>query len=268
MANPPTTRQEVTRDGPHDLISVFEDDGIYSYLIEERWILRSTGRLDNEHGPAHRRWKLYDATYIDMDELADDEETVLEDGNIARTLMLEEWRRDGVFHRTDGPAHRAWEETENGVIVPTLEGWYYEGREHNTAGPAIIEYLPHPTNPNDYFPERTMWYEHGKCHRGGDAPAIETIMIVGGIVMPESRSWLQNDVLHRIGGPASLVWDIEGNQYYLREEEWAQNGRRHRLNGPAYSQWDVVNGVVTLTRDDWYMWGRRYTAMQQPLLGA
>ena len=61
-------------------------------------------------------------------------------------------RRDGVLHRTDGPA------------VIWLSGgleWWEDGKRHRSGGPAVTK------------SDGVEWWEHGKRHRT-DGPAVTT----------------------------------------------------------------------------------------------
>ena len=59
----------------------------------------------------------------------------------------------------------------------------------------------------------------------------------------EPVAWLQNDKLHRLGGPAV--------EYANGDKVWYQNGKRHRLDGPAA---EYANGGKS-----WYIEGVKLT---------
>lgn len=71
-----------------------------------------------------------------------------------------------------------------------------------------------------------------------------------------SHEWYQNDVLHRLDGPAKIFQ--RGTRYWYRNgeihredgpavigasgtKEWFQNGKLHRLDGPAHIN---ANGLI------------------------
>jgi len=70
---------------------------------------------------------------------------------IVDSTGAERWHRNGVLHRTDGPA------------ITHVDGsteWFSDGRRHRTDGPAIS------------YPDGTeRWYRNGRLHRT-DGPAV------------------------------------------------------------------------------------------------
>jgi hypothetical protein len=78
------------------------------------------------------------------------------------------------------------------------------------------------------------WLKDGKWHREGDKPAV----IRDGIF-----EYYDNDVLHRIGGPA-VTSDEENFRH-----EWWENGKRHRIGGPAVYDEDI---------QEWWENGKRH----------
>jgi hypothetical protein len=143
------------------------------------------------------------------------------------------WTRDGVPHRTGGPA----------IIYPNRrQSWYRRGIIHRDDGPAMIcsdggqWWCQHGEFHRDDGPARIysdgeqIWYRHGKRHRDGK-PAV--IYSGGG------QSWYQHGKLHRDGGPA--VAHSDGTQH------WYQHGKLHRDGGPA-----VVHADGT---QHWYQHG-------------
>lgn len=53
--------------------------------------------------------------------------------------------------------------------------------------------------------------------------------------------WYKNGVLHRLDGPAVIIWDHNGIKI---EENWYKDGKLHRLDGPAIRhvrRWTGVN---------------------------
>jgi len=67
--------------------------------------------------------------------------------------------------------------------------------------------------------------------------------------------WFQNDILHRLDGPAVILYDENGYKSY---ERWYQNGKPHRLDGPAlinYNNGSVLYGI-------WYHKGIQLTNLE------
>lgn len=105
-----------------------------------------------------------------------------------------QWLKDGVRHRTDGPA----------LVYPYgAEMWYIDGLLHRDNGPAVTS------------GQNQWWYCKGKHHRL-DGPAIIT---------PRMREWYQDDLKHRVEGPAVI--------YNNGDFEWYVRGKMHRTDGPA-----------------------------------
>jgi hypothetical protein len=98
------------------------------------------------------------------------------------------WTRNGVAHRSDGPA----------VIYPNgTQCWYWRGKRHRVDGPAVI-----------YSCDTQWWYQHGEFHRD-DGPAL--------IYSSGEQRWYQHGKLHRDDGPAEIHPD--GSQYWYRHGE-------------------------------------------------
>lgn len=131
----------------------------------------------------------------------------------------QEWYREGVLHREDGPAiiyesgAQKWYKfgkchREDGpalILSAGIQEWHKAGEIHREDGPAII----HP-NGNQF------WYLLGKLHRK-DGPAI--------ILSNGDQFWYHEGQLHRKDGPARILSD--GTQ------EWYLFGKCHREDGPA-----------------------------------
>lgn len=47
---------------------------------------------------------------------------------ISKIYQVEEWYKNGILHRDDGPA----------ITAKTDEFWYYEGKLHRIGGPAVV----------------------------------------------------------------------------------------------------------------------------------
>jgi len=148
------------------------------------------------------------------------------------------WFQNGDLHRDDGAAVE---------FVNGGRHYYVHGKLHRVDGPALIKPITHddPFRQEQWWNNgvRTRigdaattiwdvngicersWYVDGKKHRE-DGPAIEHGTQIG---TPEEhlteQHWFQNDVHHRIGGPAAIREDMY--------EIWLVNGKKHRTDGPA-----------------------------------
>ena len=161
--------------------------------------------------------------------------------HLVRKDGTQEWYREGLKHRIDGPAAehangiREWymEDKLHRLDGPAIEynsnkEWYVEDKRHRSDGPAIeyangtrewyVEDKRHRSDgPAIERADGTKaWYVEGKRHRL-DGPAIE--YADGG------KSWYVEDKCHRLDGPA-----VEGAD---GTKEWYVDNQRHRLDGPA-----------------------------------
>jgi hypothetical protein len=97
-------------------------------------------------------------------------------------------RKDGLWHRTDGPAIE---------LVNGDKCWYINGQRHRIDGPAYE------------YDNGKMWWVNDKLHRT-DGPAVEWFN--------GSKAWYIDDRLHRANGPA--IERANGTQ------EWWYDGVR------------------------------------------
>lgn len=124
-----------------------------------------------------------------------------ENGDI-RTIIskdgTENWRKDGTYHREDGPA-----------FINKLgdEYWYQNGKLHRTDGPAWID-----SNGVKH------WYQNGNEFRTNGGPTSEH---------PDGMHvWKNEDGhYHRVDGPAII--------YANGTKKWYFRGKLHRMDGPA-----------------------------------
>lgn len=86
-----------------------------------------------------------------------------------------------------------------------------------------------------------VWVKDGKYHNES-GPASENFAGT----FKTSESWYINQILHRVGGPASTAWSPTTQN--KTSETWSENGQRHRIDGPAYQTW-TASGVRT--RSEW-----------------
>ena len=136
-------------------------------------------------------------------------QTVLSNGTV-----IEEWHRNDVRHREDGPAYV--ERRPDGTVI---EWWCRNDKRHREDGPAWVERYPDGTVLEE-------WYRDGVLHRV-DGPAYVERRPDGTV----SEEWCRNGRLHREDGPAGVVrrpdrtvidgWYLDGTEV----EPWEVLGR-------------------------------------------
>ena len=67
----------------------------------------------------------------------------------------------------------------------------------------------------------------------------------------ENEAWYLKGKLHRVDGPAFVLYNKSGNIQY---EAWYFNRKRHRVDGPAYI-WYYESGQIE--QEDWYINGNQ-----------
>jgi len=159
-------------------------------------------------------------------------QTVRPDGTV-----VEEWHKDGVLHREDGPAYV--EHRPSGTVV---ERWHKDGIHHREDGPAYVERRPNGTVVE-------WWYRNGVLHRE-DGPAWVEHRRDGTVV----ERWRKDGKIHREDGPA---W-VEHRPNGTVVEWWYRNGELHRIDGPARVERDP-DGTVT---EAWYLDGTEVESWQ------
>lgn len=163
--------------------------------------VRASGSI--ERGPSHYRsseitiLQLLDSHYV-----FDGGIYIFKDGRIDYEYGpavvfpgLQEWRRNGHYHRSDGPAVVDRACAQHGGI-PHQE-WWFEGKRHRTDGPAIIY-----ASGGHY-----EWWQNGKPHRD-DGPAI----------ISKTKSWelwYKNGKRHRADGPAFISWGRGVTEWWI-----------------------------------------------------
>lgn len=103
--------------------------------------------------------------------------------------------------------------TYDGIL--TCEFWTIQSKNqflffyyHREDGPAIIEYKQ----------------KHRHTHE----------------VIVEKEEWYINNLLHRLDGPAQVLYYFEDCK---KSESWFQNGKYHREDGPAYIEYDMRGNI-------------------------
>ena len=133
-------------------------------------------------------------------------------------LPTEAWRKDGVLHRSGGPA-AIWRDRNTNVVV--REEWRQYGKASRKDGPANIW--------RDAATGKVTaeeWWQDGKRNgRPGGGPDVVQRDPTSGIVTYES--YHKNGLTSREDGPARIKRDA--NTGVVTKEEWVLNGVRHRL---------------------------------------
>lgn len=145
----------------------------------------------------------------------------------------EQWYKDDLLHREDGPAY-----IKNYPNGERVVKYYIEGVQHREDGPADIQY-----NENGNV-EIEEWYKNGDLHREGGPAEIQ--YDDDGTVVFEGY-WI-NGVQHREDGPA-IISDYNGSKL----QEWWVNGEKHRLDGPAVAHPDPLN-----MSPKWWLYGEPF----------
>ena len=129
-----------------------------------------------------------------------------------------EWKKDGKFHREDGPAIEEFNES----LKLQKKEWWNEGKRHRIDGPAV-EYSDN--EPAISSMGRKEWWLNGELHRD-HKPAI--IYTKGG------ENWYKHGKLHREDGPAKTTpfRELTPGKFW-GQKKWFIDGKLHRTDGPA-----------------------------------
>ena len=175
------------------------------------------GRLDRVDGPSRVR--------------------VYRDGAGVESLRVEEYHRDGVEHRQDGPQYAAYRAVtltdymwardgrrhRDGDLPAGARGGRREhwvnGRRHRDGGrPAVLR---------DRAGHSVEYWVRGRRHRDGGLPAI---MLKGG-----TREYYEHGVRHRDGGLPAVERTSTGGtlEWWVRGQRWRDGGlpTRTELDG-------------------------------------
>ncbi|MCC8978899.1 hypothetical protein [Bradyrhizobium acaciae] len=160
-------------------------------------------------------------------------------------VVREEYRRNGVLHRSNGPASMA-RDTAGRV---TLEGWLRDGLMHRDEqdGPALVE---RDSETGVFVLE--FYYQHGELHRRKGPSRIERDRTTGIVSMEEYHL---EGRLHREEdqGPAYFLRDTEAGVVLL--ECYYRDGEMHRLSGPASISRGATGQIIG---ECWYLNGRSH----------
>ena len=133
-----------------------------------------------------------------------------------------------------------------GVVVH--EQWHKNGPDsplHRIGAPAVIDRCMFSGELDS-----VEYYEEGEPHRVGGPAEIEYDQD-GNIVI---EGWYKKGQKHRTGSPAI----IHRFKEVIWIEEYYQDGFLHRLDGPAKIVRNADNGI--LCQEAWYIWGLPYRA--------
>lgn len=160
-------------------------------------------------------------------------------------VSIEEWYKNGILHREDGPA--SIKDFGNGV---SIKEWYLNGQPHRENGPAF-----------EHSNGQKKWYKNGIIHRE-NGPAVEHAngqkeWLINGVYHREngpaiegnSHTWYKNGHKHRIGGPA--YYELCDDHNLNPRQEWWENGKLHRVDGPA---------IVDSNYSEWRLYGKKHRA--------
>tara|TARA_R110002049_G_scaffold28977_4_gene98717 strand:- start:2428 stop:2898 length:471 start_codon:yes stop_codon:yes gene_type:complete len=112
-------------------------------------------------------------------------------------------------------------EVYRSVYGDTTTKHYYDGKLHNTKGPAVCR-----VNRSGVV-ELSEYYVKGKRHRVGKPAEIHRDF-TGKIT---SIHFYENNELHRVNGPAEVYYPFKESS--VVKMNWYQRGKLHNANGPA-----------------------------------
>jgi len=151
-------------------------------------------------------------------------------GHVLFTNGRQEWRKNGLIHRDDGPSSI----DPNGVTA-----WHKNGKLHREDGPAHIE--------ND---GKLAWYKDDKLHRE-DGPAVINPIKGTQYWFLNGKNYPKEEFDMRINkSTGRYINDFNGVQY------WYKDGLLHREDGPAeiwpngYLYWYLND--ICYSREDYY----------------
>ena len=131
------------------------------------------------------------------------------------------------------------DDTQAGIDAGIRETWILAGKPHRDRDLPAVQIYDQATGAL----LREEWWRHGKRHRIGK-PAV----VHHGFW--QDKMWYQDDLLHRVDGPAVVGVDKNGN---VMHEEWRILGKQHRQDGPAWFYRNSDTGVVH--HEMWYEYG-------------
>ena len=147
----------------------------------------------------------------------------------SQRFVMEEYKKDGVLHRDDGPASTSYH--LNGV--PAKQEYYQNGKLHREDGPAIIR------RDENGFATEFEYFVNGQAN-SKNGPSLFHRNEKGDV---DHVAYKQGSgYLHRTDGPATISYDSLGR---VTQEGYYQNGKHHRDDGPAAIMYDSSSGAVT-----------------------
>lgn len=169
-----------------------------------------------------------------------------------------QYRKNGRYHREDGPAFFYLDEKLN-----DYEEWFLDGKRHNVYGPAIkwgkqrdgeeeywIDGVYFPTK-EEWKKERTEYFlklsekdNHIKVNYYGDK--IGDKSFTGSVIDNDGTvCYFKNGKIHREGGLPAYICP-QTNQI-----QWFENHKLHNLNGPALNDSYFVEEESYKTEAEW-----------------
>lgn len=139
------------------------------------------------------------------------------------------------IHREDGPAFI--ETKKDGTVV--RECWYINGKLHRENEPAIIKYYTESIH--------KFWYLNG-INYNPNGPSTEMRNLKCDLI---NESYTDKEgKLHREDGAAS----VEYNYGYLKKVQYCINGKLHRIGGPAVI---IYHGLLSrqISREEYHVNG-------------
>ena len=145
------------------------------------------------------------------------------------------------LHAIDKPAFIVF--YKNGDVL--REAFYLDGLLHNDQGAADILY------DKNGLSIQTLFYDKGKpvdkpnaeIHTNIKITPIQPRIILDDLIRTYEfyEKHLENGRLHRLDGPAFIVFDFDHN---IREEHYFKRRLRHRKDGPAIVYRDKSGNVI------------------------
>jgi antitoxin component YwqK of YwqJK toxin-antitoxin module len=138
-------------------------------------------------------------------------------------IVGEEYLIDGKLERLNGPAYISYR--QDGTIL--FEKYYVDGKLYRLSGPVVVVYDKNGKIDKEQY-----------CDKLSQNSSIVITYYYEGTI--RSIAYYENDILHRLNGPAFINYDTNGKIY---SREYFENGKKHRLNGPAFIFYDE-NGSI------------------------
>lgn len=136
------------------------------------------------------------------------------------------------LHRDDGPASLHYKLIHGNKYLVS-ESWYQHDRMHRDNGPAMTKWKISGLRRYKF---KEFYINHNNLHNE-NMPAFKKYTVVNNKSVLSHVEWYSNGVVSRIGGPAVIQYDTDGN---IILEKWYLNGYLHRDDGPAVINYNSV----------------------------